>query len=58
MLIIGGALGGILGAAGFMICVGISKRQLPIIVKLIISIVAVGLVWLIYLVIAVMITGG
>ena len=52
LLVAGGAIGGGLGAIGFMICVAISKRKLPSIVKIILCIVVVALFWLIYSVIA------
>ena len=52
LLITGGFIGGALGALGYMICVYISKRKIPVILKVIINIAIIALCWLIYTVIA------
>ena len=56
LLIAGGAIGGALAAVGFFSCLAISKRKLPTIVKLVSSIAIVGICWLIYSVIALMLS--
>ena len=57
LLITGGALGGAFGAVGFMSCISLSKKNMPIVVKPILCIAVVGLVWLLYFIIVALLFG-